>query len=69
MSSRVSREWLRFFSAWGAAMQGLLGLGIYKSLDELAKLPRAQKIFHPQMKTTEAKRFHDGWLAAVKRVL
>jgi glycerol kinase len=56
-------------SAWGAAMQGLLGLGIYKSLHELAKLPRAQNIFRPQMKPTEAKKFHDGWLAAVKRVL
>jgi glycerol kinase len=56
-------------SAWGAAMQGLLGLGIYKSLDELAKLPRAQKNFHPRMKPAQAKRFHDGWLAAVKRVL
>lgn len=56
-------------SAWGAAMQGLLGLGIYKSLDELAKLPRAQNIFRPRMKPADAKRFHDGWLAAVKRVL
>jgi glycerol kinase len=56
-------------SAWGAAMQGLLGLGVYKSLDELAKLPCAQKIFRPRMKPGDAKKFHDGWLAAVKRVL
>ncbi len=56
-------------SAWGAAMNGLLGLGLCKSLDELAKLPREQKIFHPRMKAAEVKKFHDGWLAAVKRVL
>jgi glycerol kinase len=56
-------------SAWGAAMQGLLGLGIYKSLDDLANLPRAQKNFRPRMKPAEAKKFHDGWLTAVKRVL
>ncbi len=56
-------------SAWGAAMQGLLGLGVYKSLGELAKLPRTQKIFRPRMKPGDAKKFHDGWLAAVKRVL
>ncbi|HTB83810.1 MAG TPA: glycerol kinase GlpK [Candidatus Sulfotelmatobacter sp.] len=56
-------------SAWGAAMQGLLGLGIYKSLDELAKLPRAQINFRPRMKPAEAKKLHDGWLIAVKRVL
>ena len=56
-------------SAWGAAMNGLLALGLYKSLDELAKLPRTQKNFFPAMKPAAAKRLHDGWQAAVKRVL
>ena len=56
-------------SAWGAAMQGLLGLGIYKSLDELAKLKRAQKIFRPQMKATLVQKNYSGWQQAVKRVL
>jgi glycerol kinase len=56
-------------SAWGAAMNGLLGLGLYQSLDELAKLPRAQKCFRPRMKAAEVKKLHDGWLTAVKRVL
>ena len=56
-------------SAWGAAMNGLLGLGIYKSLGDLAKLPRAQQVYRPKMKPTETKRFHDGWQQAVRRVL
>jgi glycerol kinase len=56
-------------SALGAAMQGMLGLGVYKSLGELAKLPRQQKIFRPQMKAAEVKKLHDGWKQAVKRVL
>jgi glycerol kinase len=56
-------------SAWGAAMNGLLALGIYQSLDELAKLPRAQKNFRPRMKNAEAEKLHAGWCAAVKRVL
>jgi len=56
-------------SAWGAAMNGMLGLGIYSSPDEFAKLPRKQRIFRPQMKASEVKSLHDGWLAAVKRVL
>jgi glycerol kinase len=56
-------------SAWGAAMQGLLGLGICKSLDELSKLPRTQKIFRPQMKAAAVSRLHQGWLTAVRRVL
>jgi len=56
-------------SAWGAAMNGLLGLGIYKSLNDLAKLPRAQKIFRPKMKPADVKNFHAGWQQAVRRVL
>ena len=56
-------------SAWGAAMNGLLGLGLAKSLADLAKLPRAQKVFRPRMKSDQAKRLHCAWLAAVKRVL
>ena len=56
-------------SAWGAAMNGLLGLQIYKSLDELVKLPRKQKLFQPQMKAAQVKQLHDGWMLAVKRVL
>jgi glycerol kinase len=56
-------------SAWGAAMNGLLGLGLCKSFADLEKLPRPQKAFNPQMKAAEAQRLHAGWLAAVQRVL
>ena len=56
-------------SAWGAAMNGLLGLGVCKSLGDLEKLPRQQTIFHPRMSSTQAGHLHTGWLAAVKRVL
>jgi len=56
-------------SAWGAAMNGLLGLGICKGFAELEKLPRPQAIFRPKMSAAEANQKHDEWLAAVKRVL
>jgi glycerol kinase len=56
-------------SAWGAAMNGLLGLGIYKSLDQLWALPRVQQTFHPKMKLADATKFHAGWQQAVRRVL
>ena len=56
-------------SAWGAAMNGLLGLGIYSTPAEFNKMQRKQKLFRPQMKPSEVKKLHDGWLAAVKRVL
>ena len=56
-------------SAWGAAMNGLLGLGIYESQEELAALPRVLKSFKPKMKAAEVEKNHAGWRAAVKRVL
>ncbi len=56
-------------SAWGAALNGLLGLGIYESLTELAALPQAQNLFRPRMKEAEVKRLHQGWQQAVRRVL
>ena len=56
-------------SALGVAMQGMLGLGIHKSLNQLAKLPRQQKLFRPQMKAAEVKKLRDGWKQAVNRVL
>jgi glycerol kinase len=56
-------------SAWGAAMMGLLGLGLFKSLDDLAKLPHGQNHFRPGMKRELVLKNYTGWLAAVKRVL
>jgi glycerol kinase len=56
-------------SAWGAALAGLLGLGVYKSLDDLAALPRRQKIYKPQMTREAADDLYAGWQAAVRRVL
>jgi glycerol kinase len=56
-------------SAWGAAMNALLGLGIYQSLDDLVALPRASTLFTPTINPAAARRLHDGWLAAVRKVL
>jgi len=56
-------------SAWGAAMAGLLGLGLCDSLDALAALPCQTRTYRPGMDVARVKQLHDGWLAAVKRVL
>ena len=56
-------------SAWGAAMNGLLGLGFYRSLEDLMALPRETKVFRPQMNAARVRQLVDGWQAAVKRVL
>jgi glycerol kinase len=60
---------VREASAWGAAMNGLLGMGFFKSLNELAHASGDLETFRPQMNTADAERLHHGWQAAVKRVL
>jgi glycerol kinase len=55
-------------SAWGAAMAGLLGLGVIQSLDKLAALPRSSRTYRPAMKASDANEFYAGWQAAVRRV-
>jgi len=56
-------------SAWGAAMNGLLAIGAFRSPAEFSALPRAARAFSPQRSAAEMKTLHDGWRAAVKRVL
>jgi glycerol kinase len=56
-------------SAWGAAMNGLLGLGVYRSLKDLSALPQKPASFKPKMSLTKSKQLHTQWLASVKRVL
>jgi glycerol kinase len=55
-------------SAWGAALAGLIGLGVYESLDAVARLPRATTTFRPQMDRDAADRLYGGWQEAVRRV-
>jgi glycerol kinase len=56
-------------SAWGAAMQGLLGVGLAGSLAELERLPAETQVFRPRMQAALAARQLRGWRAAVRRVL
>jgi len=56
-------------SAWGAAMNGLLGLGFCHSMQELAALPRTLRSFKPKMSQSKVNQLHAQWLAAVDRVL
>jgi glycerol kinase len=56
-------------SAWGAAMNGLLGLKIYNSLNDLAALSREVRTYKPRMRLAQAELLYGGWLAAVQRVL
>jgi glycerol kinase len=56
-------------SPLGAALAGLLGLGIFKSLDEIAAAPRNDLLYHPSMPTAQSSAYYTGWQNAVRQVL
>jgi glycerol kinase len=56
-------------SALGAALAGMIGLGLVGSLAELAALPREAKSYRPTLNSKRVAEWYDGWRAAVKRVL
>jgi len=56
-------------SAWGAALNGLLGRGVYPGLAELARLPAKARLFQRRMKPAAVNHLYAGWQQAVKRVL
>jgi glycerol kinase len=53
----------------GAAMAGALGMGIYASLDELARLPHEAITYRPQMHADDVTNLVAGWKRAVAQVL
>jgi glycerol kinase len=56
-------------SALGAALAGLLGLGIKKSLEELAAAARDDMVYQPSMPAEKARALHQGWQRAVQQTL
>lgn len=56
-------------SAWGAAMAGLLGLGLCPSLDALSALVRTGRIYQPQMTRPDASALVQGWHHAVRQTI
>ncbi len=56
-------------SAWGAALSGLLGVGVYNSLDDLAALAHASGDYTPTMDAAQRATLYDGWRQAVRQIL
>jgi len=64
---RASR--LAELSAQGAALAGMLGTGIYDSLDDLKQLRQPFVDYEPGIDAAEADRVYQDWLLAVNQVL
>lgn len=56
-------------SALGAAMAGMLGLGIATSFEDLTNLPCSTQQYRPLLSESETNRLKAGWATAVQRVL
>lgn len=57
------------YSPLGAAMAGMLGVGLCKSFDDLARTPRSQKVYRPSMPAAQREQLIAGWRRAMKQVL
>jgi len=56
-------------SALGATLAGCLGLGVHQTFEDLIALPRETRSYHPKLDPGTVRQLHEGWRAAVKRVL
>jgi glycerol kinase len=63
----VHRSTQEDLSARGAALLGGLALEWWRSLDELAVLPKSVQPFEPRMKAAQRERQRDAWRLAVRR--
>jgi glycerol kinase len=66
---KVRAAQLPELSALGAVFAGTLGMGIYKSLDDLERLPAGFTEYSPQMELNQAEALIAGWQNAVAQVL
>jgi glycerol kinase len=57
------------FSSLGAALAGLLGMGVHASIEHLKKIFVAEQVFRPQMTRAAAFTFHAGWSVAVRQII
>lgn len=65
----LRRSQTKNLSALGAAWMGMLGLKIYRDLQDLGGVARHEDVFTAKMSGAEASRLMDGWHRAVQRVI
>lgn len=68
LSVKINRSNVEEASALGAVVMNGLARGIWKSLDEVAKLRQNDKIFTPKMNDETRQQLYGGWLSAIDKV-
>ena len=69
INAKVLRPKVNETTALGAAFMAGLQIGVYKSLNDIAKNWKVDKSFSPKIKNKERKFLIDGWNKAIKKTL
>jgi glycerol kinase len=56
-------------SPLGAALAGLIGMGVYRSLHEIAAIQTSEIVYQPTNNNSQASALYAGWQRAVRQVL
>ena len=65
----VDRPQVNETTALGAAFMAGLKIGVFKSLDDIAKKRKAGKRFHPKIKSKKRTKLLNGWSHAIRKTL
>jgi glycerol kinase len=69
LNVKVLRPKVHETTALGAAFMAGLQIGVYKSLKDISKNWKADRIFNPKMKIQQRKNLIKGWKSAIKKTL
>ena len=69
INTKVMRPKVDETTALGAAFMAGLQIGVYKSLKDISKNWKVDKIFNPKIKSQNRKKLIEGWNLAIKKTL
>ena len=69
INTKVLRPKVSETTALGAAFMAGLQIGVYKSLNDIAKNWQADKSFNPKIHNSKRKNLIEGWGKAIKKTL
>ena len=69
LNINVCRPQVAESTALCAAIIAGLKIGVYKSLNDINKLWKVDKIFKPKIRSNKRKELIDGWFKAIRRTL
>jgi glycerol kinase len=69
LKANVAKAAIAELSSMGSVYLAGLGIGMWKSKEEIKALRRASEVYVPMMEEKLREKYYNGWKAAVKRIL